>query len=228
MTFRQLLITTFIASSFYVSAQTNHRIEGTFSTKQKVRGEEESSLISGRFYYDINQGNLLYKLTFPEPQIWLFKDTTLYIVENKKISKKLPSPVPKQFNFFQLLLSGDLNYYGLKDSPYKIDDVKKDGDLVITVWTPPKEVKSKMGNVAISTKDKKLYGVIFYKPDGSILRKQLFSKYEFIKGVNIPTRVIDIFYKDDKEIIQESNYTKILINESSNLHYYRYMLPSNN
>lgn len=224
---KRLYTPVFMLMCFFVSAQINHRIEGTFSTKQKVRGGKTSSLISGRFYYDISQGNLLYTLTFPEPQTWLFKDTTLYIIESRKVTKQLPSPVPKQFNFFQLLLSGDLNYYGLKDSPYEIDEVKRDGDIVITVWAPPRKAKGKMGNVAISTKDKKLHGVIFYRPDGSILRKQLFSKYLFINGLNIPSRVIDVFHNEDKETIQETNYTKISINESGNLHHYRYQLPSN-
>lgn len=106
-----------------------------------------------------------------------------------------------------------------------MDEVRNENGMVITIWAPPYLLRKKLGKVAISTKDKKLHGVIFYRPDGSILRKQFFDKYELVRGLNIPTRVIDIYYMDDKEIIQETNYSKLTINERGNLHMYRYTLP---
>lgn len=164
---------------------------------------------------------MVYEVKFPSKQIWIFTDSLQYIIRNDSLIETLPGSMRPELSVFHLSLKQELSHYGLKNSAFKATEVKVDNGMVITRWEPPAKNKN-IGKLATSVKDKQLEGVVFYHPKGHILRKQFFRKYQSIGGLRIPTEVIDITYDIEREIWQQTSYSKIVVNEQSNLGLYHY------
>lgn len=211
-------------------AQHQYRIKTDFSIKTKVKGKPEGQLIIGTCYYDLNQGRLVYDISFPEKEIWVIEDTTHWVVRNDSVVNRKPTQIKPSLSVLHLSLKQELAHYGLKNSIYKVSTVKNEGELVITTWQPPLQYRKRMGQIAISNKNKQLHGVLFYHPKGNVLRKQFFKNYVVINGLPFPSEVIDIIYDADKEILQQTTYSNPTINERENNYFYNFspsLLPSN-
>ena len=219
---RSLLSLLFILAFFSVDAQSYYRMTGDFSIKHKTAtGKDQLTL--GTFYYDMQAKQIVFDVRFPNKEIWVFKDTTHYIIQNDSVKQTIRSSLIAEFSVFHLSLKNQLQNYGLDNSVFSLDDVVKDGDMVISKWTAPK--KMKMGDVAISTKQNKLFGVIFYNNDGSVMRKQFYKNYSNIRGVQVPGEVIDFFYREDEESIQKTEYRNVKVNDEAKNSMYFYRIP---
>jgi hypothetical protein len=216
--------------SFTASAQQTSRLRCDFSVKTKVKDQPASRLVMGTCYYDIRVGRLIYEIRFPEKEKWIFMDSIQWVVRNDSVIEVLPASIRPELSVIHLSMKQELSHYGLKNSSFTATEVRQDKGLVITTWTPPAATAKRIGNVATSTRDKQLRGVIFYHPKGNPLRKQLFNDYLNVQGLLFPREIIDIVYEDQKEIWQQTTYTNVVINEIKNNHIYNYMprvLPAN-
>ena len=116
------LIILLITISTYTVAQQFFRIKTEFTIKQKNE-DNTTSLTIGTAYYDKLSKKLVYKITFPEKETWVFKDTSFYIFKNDKFFTKKKSILLPEFTIFHLALNNKLIDYGLKDSPFKIEKI---------------------------------------------------------------------------------------------------------
>jgi hypothetical protein len=123
------------------------------------------------------------------------------------------------------VLTNQINNYGLKNSPFTIQKVEKQGDMVITTWLPPKALATLFGKVLISNKNNRLFGMIFIDSKDKILRKQFFDKYQNFRGLEFPMEIVDITYKDDKENYQVTTYKNIVIDDVTEDYLYNFALP---
>ena len=76
--------------AFFLPAQSQDffRIKTDFTIKSNSPTGEQQ-LTVGKVYYDINERQIVYEISFPEKEIWLQKDTTLYkIVGSEVISSR--------------------------------------------------------------------------------------------------------------------------------------------
>ena len=88
-------------------AQQFFRIKSDFSIKQK-NADNTVSLTIGIAYYDKLAKKLVYKITFPEKETWVFKDTTFYVFKNDKFVTKKKSILIPEFSIFNLALNNKL------------------------------------------------------------------------------------------------------------------------
>lgn len=223
------LILLILSISIPLKAQQQSRIRCDFSVKTKIKGKAEARLVMGTCYYDLRTGRILYELSFPQKERWIFVDSVQWIVRNDSVIAVEPSNLRPELSVLHLSLTQELSHYGLKNSIMKPTEVVQDKGMVITTWLPPSAAQKRLGKVATSTKNKQLQGVLFYHPSGRLMRKQLFGKYQNIQGTPFPTEVIDIVWEGDREIWQQTNYSKIIINDPKNDDLYQYMpryLPS--
>lgn len=206
-----------------LAAQDFYRISGEFSIKSK--DDSIYSLTRGSFYYDMNFKKIVYELDFPQKEIWVLSDSLIFRMRGDTVYEKTEGVSVVDFSIFHLTLNNMLNNYGLEESIYSLEDVEKNKDMVIYTWSPPLIAQSVLGDVLLSQKDKRLFGLIFLSKDGEVIRKQFFRNFENIDGLEFPTEIVDLVYVDGLEIVQKTNYKNIKVNEAGNLAKYNYPIP---
>jgi len=214
-----LIFLIFVQSAF---AQQSFRIKADFSIKQK-NADNTISLTIGTAYYDKLAKKLVYKITFPEKETWVFKDTTFYVFKNDKFVTKKKSILIPEFSIFNLALNNKLADYGLKDSPFKISKIEKEKEMIITTYKPIGKIAKSMGDILVSTVDKKLNGVIFYTANKEISTKIFYKNYQNFTGLSFPTKVTQFTYAKG-ENLQQTTYKNIVIDQLSEDNIYNFDL----
>lgn len=201
------------------------RVEADFSMKEKT-SDGGSGLTMGKVYFDKAQNKIVYNITFPKSEILISTDSFLYKIQKGDLVEKLPNMNITKFSVLSLCLSGELPYFGLKQTPYKMTGVEKDGELVISTWIPPDDFKDTHGRMILSQRQKQLYGLVSLNPEGQVIAKQFFRKYELIDGLQFPTEIVSITYHNGKEKQQITSYRNITLNQMQDETFYAYPLPS--
>jgi len=199
------------------------RIEGDITVKEK--SEFQSRLTIGKFYYDKNIGKLVYHITFPEKQVMVSRDTVLYHFIADTLNSRTRSFDMTKFSIFNLSLENQMNNYGLENTFYKVDNIEKDGDLVISTWVPGKFQQKQFGKVMISTKDNRLFGIVFMNPSGEIAGKQFFEDYTVVDGLAFPKRMVKFTYHGEKQTTQITTFDNLKLNNLNEKKYYDYPVP---
>lgn len=159
-------------------------------------------------------------MKFPENETWVFVDSVQWTIRNDTLISVKPSMLKPKLSILHLSLNQQLGGFGLEQSGYTMTSVKTDQGLVISNWSPPAAARKKWG-YCLGQSRKKLKSVIFYHPNGKILRKQFFRKYLKISNVSIPTEVIDEIFDQDKKLFQSTEYKNIVINDQTPDFHYR-------
>jgi hypothetical protein len=201
-------------------AQYYYRLECDISIKNKVEGGD-GALIMGRAYYDKSRNQLVYDIRFPEREVWVIKDTVLYVHIDDQLTHKQNIDQYNQSTVFHKILEGQLNNYGLQGSIFSIKSILRDDDMVITTWVP-RSGAEQLGTVLTSTVNDALHGVVFKNYEDQIIGRQLFRDYTVVSGLKIPTEIIQVFYRDTQEEYQVFSFSNIRINNPGNEHMYAY------
>lgn len=217
------LILISLCFSSFTQAQDFYRISGDFSIKSK--DDSSFSLTRGSFYYDLNYRKVVYDLNFPGEEKWILSDSLIFRMRSDTLYEKTEGASIVEFSIFHLILNNKLHDYGLRESIYDLKEVEKKGDMVIYTWSPPLLMKSMLGEVLLSQKDKRLYGLVFLDKDGKVLRKQFFRNFENVNGLEFPTEIVDLVYVEGLEIVQKTNYKNIKVNEAGKENMFNFPVP---
>ena len=213
-----------ITSLSVCKGQQYFRISGEVSIKSKSAfGAQE--LVKGEFFFDRNTKQVVYRISFPEAETWVTTDSLTYRIVNDSLVSNHLSAGMAEFSVFNLALNSRLTDFGLKNSSFQIEHVERKGDLVITTWSPDEALKEHMGKILVSTQNKKLFGVVFLDPLGSVLKKQFFEEYFDTSGIAFPSKIVEIGYSEGGESYQVTNFRNIRIDELENNSIYNYSLP---
>lgn len=186
----------------------------------------KGQLTLGKVYYDKKIQKLVYNISFPDNEVWVVKDSISTVYKNNLLYQTEKINPFVQTTVFHKCLDGKFNDYGLKESVYKVEKVEKDSNMVITTWVPPSNIMF-LGRIITSTVNNSLYGVVIKNKANTILSKQIFKKYAVVKGLKVPSEIIQIMYKGDQEIYQVITLSNIQINNLQNERYYNYSAVSN-
>lgn len=200
-----------------------YRLKADFSFKFKSGGEEAASLVMGTAYFDKLDKKITYKVKFPNPEVWVMHDTSMYKFEGKKLLERSYIPSPVETSIFNLALQSSMNNFALESSAYTLEKVEEENGLVIATWIPPKmKGEQVLGKVLIANRSGLLQGIVFQNREGEVIAKQFYSDYTWVSGINFPREVTQIMYDGEKESYQVTNYKNIIIDESGEDHWYRY------
>ncbi len=211
----------FFIFPLFTFSQNFYRIKADFTIKQK-NADGSSALTVGKVYYDKNYKEIVYDISFPEKEMWITKDTSVYKFVDKKFVSRQTVPAIAEFSIFHLCLNGTLTNYGLESSPYTIYNVEKENGMVLTTWMPPAKMAKFLGKVIVSQKDKKLYGVAMCNIKGETLNKQFYKNYDSNSGIEFPKEIVQITYINGKENYQVTTYENIIIDDYSEEEMYNY------
>jgi hypothetical protein len=220
--YKSFVLPVILCILFSVSARSQYyfRIECDISIKNKIEGGE-GALVLGRAYYDKNRDQLVYDIRFPEKEVWVVKDTTIYILKDNEVTTSQNISQYNQSTVFHKILEGQLNNYGLQGSVFSIESIVREDEMVVTTWIPRTEAKQ-LGTILTSTLNDVLYGVVFKNFEGAIIGRQLFRNYTVVSGLNVPTEIIQVFYRDEQEEYQVFSFSNIKINNPGNESKYAY------
>lgn len=209
-----------------VSGQQFYRLKADFSIKEKL-ADGTSKLIMGKVYYDMVSEKIVYDISFPERETWILQDTSFFrLKESQLVDRKRSFLIPES-SFFHFTLTGQLSDFGLKKSPYKIENVEKEGNMIISTWQPDdSKIKEAMGKVVMSNVDKKLNGIVFYNTEGVMLSKQFYKEYINVSGCELPTEIIQITYQDSGQNYQVTTYKNVMINQNGKEDLYNISIPN--
>lgn len=205
------------------------RIKADFTIKFKAF-DGSKVLSKGKVYYDTNYKTTVYIADFPEKETWATIDTVMYVIKNGQIKDRQKVPSLAEFSIFHMILNGSLQDYGLAESPFYIDKVEYENELVVSTWLPPNFLRDKLGKILISTKEKRLHGIVFFDANEKIVSKQFFLAYKNINGLEVPTEIRQISYvgnDENKKNLQMIKLNNIFINELKEESIYNYQLPDN-
>lgn len=201
-----------------------YKIKADFSIKEKL-ADGTSQLIMGEVYYDKVVKKIVYNITFPEPETWVIQDTVFYRLKGQQVVDKTKSFLAPNSSVFHFALTGQLPDYGLKNSPYKVEQVEKEGSMIISTWKPDASINQIFGKVVLSNVHKKLNGIVFYNPAGEILSKQIYQDYLNVNGCEFPTKVTQITYLKTGSNYQVTIYKNIAINQDGEENIYNFVIP---
>ena len=207
-----------------IHGQGFYRIKADFSIKEKTP-DGKSQLIMGKVYYDKTSKKIIYDINFPEKEMIIVTDSFMIRIIDKKVIEKKRTSNTNEFSIFHLCLNGNLTNFGLKNSPYTIEKVEKEKDMVITTWMPPANFRHLLGKTLLSQKEKKLFGLVLFTPKDMVMGKQFFKNYLNVNGLEFPGEVIQITYVDEKEFYKITTFKNIVVNDIREDNIYNFSIP---
>jgi hypothetical protein len=207
-------------------AQLPYRISAVFTIKEK-RPDSTYALIKGTVYYDKLVNKIIYNVTFPEKEQWVLVDTITYKYRNGKFVGKYASAMQTEFSIFSMALKGNMADFGLPETPFKLEKVEQEKDMIISTWhLYGKSATKPISKILLSKIDKKLNGLIIFTSDDKMASKQFYENYVFVKGVWFPQKVTQYVFTKGGENLQLTSYSNILINDKANNEMYNYTITT--
>lgn len=200
-----------------LNAQIYFRLEADITVKEKLASGKESLLV-GKVYFDRNLRKIAYHFQFPEKECVVINDTaSLNVYKGTYRGHKLGANLI-DFSVYSLILNGNLEYYGLEKTPYKLTNVEEDEGMVISTWELEKKYHVKnAGKIMLSHKEGTLVGIINLDENNNVISKQLFSDYIKAGKLLFPQRIIQITVSPDgRESKKITSYSNITLNNMNN------------
>lgn len=209
----KLLVVCFFSFLFVGTyGQNSYRIKADITIKIKNR-DSTFQYTKGIVRYDRNAKKVIYNITFPQKEDYISVDTLIFKYQNGKLISTQGSPLKPEFTIFHFILNNDISDFGLKNSSYRATNVEKINNLIITKWTAPIVPEFPLGNIIVSSQNKKLQTVVIFGKKGEIISRQIFKKYTFINGIEIPTEILAVNYFNGAKTYQIIQFDKVVINE---------------
>ena len=202
----------------HIGQKSFSRIEAEITIKEI---DSTSRITTGKMFYDKNLGSMYYSIKFPSKEVVVYTDSMIYKLIDDKVAENYKSINGLKFNIFNLILNSQMKYYGLNTSSYELVKTKNDQDQIITTWEPKfKNKKYKSGKIIMSQKNKLIFGLVSFHPDGAIISKQFFEDYTNIDGLMIPSKVTQIVFIKDKPEYKITTYKNIKVNNFDDQKHY--------
>lgn len=208
-----LITSAYSQNSYRIKADITIKIKNQDSTFQYTRGTVR---------YDRNIKKVLYDITFPQKETYVSIDTIVYKFQQGKLVSTQGSPLKPEFSIFHFMLNNDISDFGLKNSSFRATNVEKSGELIITKWAAPALPDFPLGNILVTSKDKRLQSVVIQDKKGEIISRQIFKKYQFVNGIEIPAEILAVNYFARRKTYQIIQFDRIQINEPGHDSDYNY------
>jgi hypothetical protein len=200
------------------------RMKADFSIKEKF-GDGKMSLTMGTLYYDRNYKKLVYDVKFPQKETWVIKDTIFYKIVKGELIQQVLLPLMPNTTIFDFALNNNMDNFGLEKSPYKINKIENEKDMVISTWLPDPKMAKALGKIVISKKKAKLFGIAFYTPKNELVKKQLFKGFLTSAGVTFPEEITEILYKQFTKETKLTTFKNLKVNEMKDENFYNFTIP---
>lgn len=208
------LILIFFTSFVYnANSQSPFRVKADFSIKERSSDSNKGLLIVGKVLYDKNHDKLIYNITFPTKELWVFHDTLMYKINNDTILSKSKVLPFTSYSYFRLLLDQQLNDFGLSKGGYSPINVQQAEDQIVTTWQAPEQIRDFIGQIKTTLREGLLYTISINNTEAVEIGKQYFVDYNNVNGLPIPHKIVQANYGEEVQIKRILTFRNIIIND---------------
>lgn len=208
--------------------QEYYRVNADFSVKIK-RSDGTMNLTKGTVYYDKNIKELIYRVTFPQPEVWVIADTSLFKFRADTLYDRISIPSVNEFTVFHLSLNSGISDFGLKRSRFKVSRVEKKNDLVLSYWKIPDKAEISIDHVVVAKKDNRLESVVMVGEESKILSRQFYRNYMKIGAFEFPQQIVQILPgAEGEDNYQVTEFKNIVVNDMDHDDLFSHRLSSVN
>ncbi|HER09069.1 MAG TPA: hypothetical protein ENO20_09185 [Bacteroides sp.] len=205
-----------------VSGQEYYRMNADFTVKIR-RSDSTMNLTRGTVFYDKHIGELIYRVSFPRPEVWVIADTSIFKYRADTLYNRVSIPSVKEFTVFHLSLNSGMSDYGLKKSMFKASRVEKKNDQVLTYWKIPEQAQSSIDHVIVAKKDNRLESIIMVGEDSRILSRQFYRDYFKTGAFEFPRQIVQIIPDEaGNDNYQVTEFRNVVVNDMENDHLFRH------
>lgn len=215
----QILLLAFLLGN----AQQAYRLKADILTKTRLP-DSTFQISKGVIHYDQNIKKIIFDFTFPEVEKVVLYDTIMARFQNGILKETSKSFLIPEQSFFHFMLSGNISNYGFDEANFEAKGIEKNKDMVITTYLPPENVKPYLSKILVATKNKQLYSITMFDPEGEVINRQILKNYHLIGGMDIPYEILVATYIDDKVMYQVITLDEVVLNEENNDNNYNYEL----
>jgi hypothetical protein len=199
-----------------VLGQEYFRVNADFTVKIK-KSDGTMSLTRGSVYYDKNIKELIYRVTFPQPEVWVIADTSLFKFKNDTLYERISIPSVNEFTVFHLSLNSGMSDFGMKKSMFKVSKIEKKNDLVLSYWKIPEQAGTSIDHVVVAKKENRLESVVIVGDESKILSRQFFKDYSKIGAFEFPQQIVQIIPGEEgAQNYQVTEFSNIKVNDMEN------------
>jgi hypothetical protein len=199
-----------------------YRMNADFTVKIR-RSDSTMNLTKGTVYYDKNIGELIYRVSFPQPEVWVIADTSLFKYRDDTLYERISIPSVNEFTVFHLSLNAGMSDFGLKREMFQASRVEKRGDLVLTYWKIPEQIGSSIDHVVVAKKQNRLESVIMVGEDARILSRQFFRNYMKTGAFEFPCQIVQVLPGEGgADNYQVTEFKNIVVNDMEHDDLFRY------
>ena len=205
-----------------IRAQEYYRVNADFTVKIK-RSDGTMNLTRGSVYYDKNIMELIYRVSFPQPEVWVVADTSLFKFRSDTLYDRMSIPSVNEFTVFHLSLNAGISDFGMKRSRFKVSKVERKNDLVLSYWKIPDKAEISIDHVVVAKKKNRLESVIMMGDESKVLSRQFFRDYMKSGAFEFPQQIVQILPGEDGEDnYQVTEFKNIKVNDMENEQLFRH------
>jgi len=183
-----MIIITFISRNYLGSFQIIDTISIEFKREYKEGNKNE--ITKGNIYYQAILKEVVIKVEYPINQWMILKGNEMIIYYPNELQAFLIiSQNPMSMPFFQAFIQVVKEDYGLSDFGYTFTNFKREGNILISYWEPPKILSKLLGKFALKYEDNKLIYTEIKDAKGEILSKTYFKNHIIFGATYFPLEV---------------------------------------
>ena len=209
------LVLTLITIAPPLACQAVETLIVDFSRKTVSASGEE--LISGTIYFKAPE-DVIITVDSPVVQWSIFEGANLLIYyPTERRAFRFISRNRLMIPFAQSFIGLVREDFGLSDAGFFLQEHRKRGDVLITVWRPPRAVRAYIGEARIGMQryDKKVHPLFLelLDPEGNLLTRTTYLEYREDLEPSFPGRILILQNGEEGEVRDEIRYSGHRINQ---------------
>lgn len=201
-----------------------------FKYKETIIENTRSIVVEGEVFFRFKDNYLVTYMFKPFKSLVRIKatgDVEIYDFEKNTVMVENSIYSTSQQSYLWYFLSKNYSDVGLAKSGYSIKETKIEGDFLLQYWTPKNNNTIKYILLVHNKNQLPIYQEIVSK-SGEVKGKIYFMNYMKKYGINIPSKIVDVYFKSKKDSsVSIKEYTNPTINNQVNLYYLNFKLPAN-
>lgn len=199
-------------------SQSHYRFSADYSIKE-IDTNQTQKISLGKVYLDHQTKFLNFKQVFPDQKVYSFSDSVVIVSTG---DTSFTGVAPKglfQFTIYSLILTNQLDNYGLDDTKCKLINVSQKEGKVIREYVFLEGSNRKMHLVK---SDQDLIEVMLILNDeDEVISKSFLEEYHLIKGLMVPHRVVQFWYSPSRKVSKKISTLKhVILDQKTDNHHY--------
>lgn len=152
----------------------------------------------------------------------------VYDFINNSVAQKQNYLMSTETNQLFYFLESNRNDLGLSKMGFTLKETKFEGNLKITVWSPPLQLTKDISKVEVAHEKNNPVFLGYFDKKGKAINKVYFYNYQLVGAINFPSSVTQINYVNAKDsVISKTVYSNFKLDKDVDEQYLNFKIPAN-